>query len=90
LQAQSNRDYERIKEEKDNEKGGDVSFKHWEKGGLDVGLTYFGSYLIGNIFKLDFQKCCEMNLHPEDWWDEIENEIACPMVNVDKFELKNG
>jgi hypothetical protein len=53
-------DYERIKEEED--KGGDVSFKWWKKGGLDVGLIYFGSYLIGKMFTLDFEKCRDVNL----------------------------
>jgi hypothetical protein len=82
-------DYKRIKKEKD--KGGDVSFKWWERGGLDdVGLTYFGSYLIGKMFTLDFEKCHDTNLHLEDQQDEIDNEIVFPMVDVDKLELKNG
>jgi hypothetical protein len=42
------------------------------------------------MFTLDFQKCRGTNLRSEDWRDEIENETAFPMVNVDQLELKNG
>jgi hypothetical protein len=45
-------DYDLI--EKEKEKGKGVSFKFWTKGGLEVSLTYFGSYLFGKMFTLDF------------------------------------
>jgi hypothetical protein len=47
-------DYEVVREEKKN--GADVSFKYWEKGGLEVGLTYFGTYLVRKMFTLNFLK----------------------------------
>jgi hypothetical protein len=41
-------DYDLI--EKDKEKGKGASFNYWAKGGLEVSLTYFGSYLSGKMF----------------------------------------
>jgi hypothetical protein len=37
-------DYEKVREEIG--KGETVNFKCWDKGGLDVGLSYFETYLI--------------------------------------------
>jgi hypothetical protein len=81
--------YERIREEKD--KGADIRFKYWEKGGLDVGLTYFGTYL-GKMFTLDFEIVTTSNLllRPEDWQDEINNEISFPIVNIEKIDFQEG
>jgi hypothetical protein len=55
-----------------------VSFKYWEKGGLEVSLTFFGVYLIGIMYTLDFEKIAPEKLCPEDWRDEIENGILLP------------
>jgi hypothetical protein len=52
--------------QKEREKGGTLSFKYWEKGALKVSLTYFGSYLVGKMFTLDFVKETRSKLVAED------------------------
>jgi hypothetical protein len=81
--------YDRIREEKD--KGANVRFKYWEKGGLDVGLTYFGTYLLGKMFTLNFEKVSASNLlRPEDWRDKVNNEISFPTVKIEKIHFEDG
>jgi hypothetical protein len=81
-------DFEEIKEEK--EKGAEVSFKYWGKGGLELGLTYFGTYLVGKMFTLDFSKVKKGSISAEDWRDEVDSDIDFPMVDVNKVKLKQG
>jgi hypothetical protein len=81
-------DYEKVREEK--EKGATVSFKYWVKGGLDVGLSYFGSYLFGKTISLDFSKITNTNLVAEDWRVEVSNDIAFPLVDIKKITLQSG
>jgi hypothetical protein len=48
-------DYEMVREEK--EEGATGSFtKYWVKGGLDVGLSYFGTYPLGKKLPLITQR----------------------------------
>jgi hypothetical protein len=57
-------DYDLI--EKENENGKSISFKYWEKGGLEVGLTYFKTYLVGKMYTLEFCKRTVASLVLED------------------------
>jgi hypothetical protein len=79
-------DYELIREE--TEKGKSVSFKFWKKGGLEAGLSYFGTYLFGKMFTLNFSKITTTNIVAEDWCGEVAYNIAFPMVNVKKVGWK--
>jgi hypothetical protein len=81
-------DYEKVREEKD--KGESVSFKYWVKGPLDVGLSYFGTYLFGKTVAFDFVKVTGTNLVAEDWRDEVCNDIAFPLVDIKKLRLESG
>jgi hypothetical protein len=38
----------------EEKKGKSINFKCWANGGLEVQLTYFGDYLIGKMFTIDF------------------------------------
>jgi hypothetical protein len=77
--------------EKQNEEGADIRFKYWEKGGLEASLTYFGTYLVGKLFTLDFSKLEKTNLiTAEDWRNEVEHDISFPMVDVNKVKLEEG
>jgi hypothetical protein len=73
-------DYETVREEK--EKRVTVSFKYWVKGGLDVGLSYFETYLFGKTIALDFSKVTNTNSVAEDWRAEVSNDIAFPLVDI--------
>lgn len=81
-------DFAKINIEK--EKGATISFKYWVKGGLDVSLTYFGAYLIGKMFTLDFEKIDPSILRPVEWREEIANDIPFPSVNIEKIPLTEG
>jgi hypothetical protein len=50
-------------------KGKSINFKCWANGGLEVQLTYFGDYLIGKMFTIDFALVTS-KLVAEDWQDE--------------------
>jgi hypothetical protein len=78
-------DFDLVRDEK--EKGETVSFKYWVKGALDVGLSYFGSYLFGKTVSLDFSKT---HLVPEDWRAEVGNDIAFPLVDIKRIRLESG
>jgi hypothetical protein len=41
-----------------------------------VQLTYFGDYLIGKMFTIDFALVTSKKLVAEDWQDEVANDIA--------------
>jgi hypothetical protein len=81
-------DYDKIKSEK--EKGEGVRFQHWEKNGLEVGLTFYGSYLISKSFVLTADKILDKNLIPENWQDELDNDIPFPTVNIGRLVMKDG
>jgi hypothetical protein len=83
-------DFNLVAMKAEREKGGLVTFKYWQKGGLEVSLTYFGPCLVGKMFTLNFEKISPSILRPEDWRDEIANDIAFPTVNVDKIPLSEG
>jgi hypothetical protein len=67
-----------------------ASSKYWEKGGLELGLTYFGTYLVGKMFTLDFSKVKKGSLSAENWRDEVDSDIDFPMVDVNKVKLEQG
>jgi hypothetical protein len=81
-------DYEKVREEL--VKGETVNFKHWKKGGLDVGLTFFGSYMIGKTWSLDFSKVTKKTLCAEAWQVEVNNDVAFPMIDLKKLQLETG
>jgi hypothetical protein len=83
------RDPNVMKEER--RKGGQVSFKWFERNGLEVRLTYYGTYLVSSTYSLN-KKCKEIfpQLFPDDWHDELESDIPFPFVNLDKVELQDG
>jgi hypothetical protein len=81
-------DYELIREEK--ERGKSVSFKFWKKGELELGLSYFGNYLFGKMFTLDYTEILTPNLVAYSWRDELLYDIAFPMVDVKKVRLEDG
>jgi hypothetical protein len=81
-------DYKTVREEK--EKGATVSFKYWVKGGLDVGLSYFGTYLFGKTIAIDYSKVMNTTFVAEDWRAEVSNDIAFPLVDVKKIKLESG
>jgi hypothetical protein len=64
-----------------------VSFKYWVKGGLDVGHSYFGSYLFGKLFSLE--KVTDTNLVTEHWQDKVSNDIypSCWLI-FKKYDWK--
>jgi hypothetical protein len=67
-----------------------VSFKYWVKGGPDVGLSYFGSYLFEKTFSLNFSKVTDTNLVAEHLRDKVSNDIAFPLVDIKKIRLESG
>jgi hypothetical protein len=82
-------DYDALKQEK--EKGGKVSFKCFERHGLEIGLTYYGTYLVTKTFTLT-AKCRKKfpQFFPTNWHDELHSEIPFPGINVDRIELVDG
>jgi hypothetical protein len=76
--------------EKELDKGSSISFNHWEKAGLQVALTFFGDHLVGKMITLDFLIQKVKNLVLEDWRDELEHDIAFPMVDLKKIVFEEG
>jgi hypothetical protein len=81
-------DYNLIEEERKKEKS--ITFGYWEKGGLEVSLTFFGSYLVGKMYTLNFGKLTVASLVLDDWRDELTYDIAFPCVDVTKINTKRG
>jgi hypothetical protein len=81
-------DYDLLEEEK--EKGNSISFKYWQKAGLEISLTYFGFFLVGKMITLDFLTQPIPGLVLEDWRDELDHDIALPMVNFKKLVFEEG
>jgi hypothetical protein len=67
-----------------------VSFKYWEKNGLEVNLTYFGGSLVGKMFVLSTAKLVDKTIIPDDWREELENDVAFPTVNIRTLVMKDG
>lgn len=42
------------------------------------------------MFTLNFSKVTKASLTAEDWRDEDKNDIAFPMVDINKVEMKEG
>jgi hypothetical protein len=85
-------DFDTVRDEKN--RGTEVSMKYCEKDdGLEVGLTYFGSQLLGKTITLTTKK---MSIHlrslliSENWEYELEGEPNFPSVNIDKLVFKTG
>jgi hypothetical protein len=75
----------------EREKGvNDVSFKYWEKDGLSVNKSYYGTYLIGLMVSLDYALVTNGKVKCEILEDEIEYDIAFPMVNVKTVTMEDG
>jgi hypothetical protein len=77
--------------EKEERKGADgVSYKHWEKGGLSVRKSYYGTYIVGLMFTLDYALVTNAKVKCETLQDELDYDIAFPMVNVRKLTMEDG
>jgi hypothetical protein len=83
-------DLEVMKQEQD--KGADgVSFKYWEnKGGLAVLNSFFGTYIVGLMFSLDYTLVTNSRIRSEKLQDELDNDIDFPMVDVRKLAMEDG
>ena len=82
-------DLEALKAEQ--EKGADgVSFKYWEKRGLSVLKSFYGTYLVGLMFTLDYTKVTHPKIKCEKVEDELEYDIDFPMVDVRKLTMEDG
>jgi hypothetical protein len=79
---------EELKKEK--AEGAKVSFKHWEKNGLEVNLTHFGGSLAGKMFVLSTAKLADKTIIPHDWREELENDVAFPNVCTRTLAMKDG
>jgi hypothetical protein len=80
--------YEELKKQK--EEGAKVSFKCWEKNGLEVNLTCFGGFLVGKMFVLSVAKLVDKTIIPDDWREELDNGVAFPIVNTCTLVMKEG
>jgi hypothetical protein len=77
--------------EKDKEAGATVRFKWYEKNGLEVGMTYYGTYLVGKMITLTAESKVKFpRLFPDDWHDELESDISFPLIDVNKIKLGEG
>jgi len=73
------------------EKGeGAVSFKYWEKRGLSVLKSFYGAYLVGLMFTLDYTLVTHLKVKCETLEDELEYDIDFPMVDVRKLPMVDG
>jgi hypothetical protein len=76
--------------EKEKEEGAKVSFKHWEKNGLEMNLTCFGGSLVRKMFVFSTAKLVDKTIIPDDWRKELENDAAFPAVNMRTLAMKDG
>ena len=73
------------------EKGeGEVSFKYWEKRGLSVLKSFYGTCLVGLMFTLDYTLVTHPNMKCEKLVDKLDNDIDFPMVDVRKLPMMDG
>ena len=82
-------DLEKMTKEKENGVES-VRYRYYEKGGFEVGLTYFGSVLIGMMSTIDYALVTNPNFKCETVEDELANDIAFPMVNLAKVTTIEG
>ena len=76
---------------REKEKGVDgVSFQYWEKRGLAVLKTLYGSYLVGLLFTLDYARVTHPNIKCETLQDELDYDIDFPTVDVAKLTMEDG
>jgi hypothetical protein len=80
--------YEDLKKEK--EEGAKVSFKYWVKNGLEVNLTYFGTIVVGKMFVLSTADLVDKSIIPDEWHDELESDVAFPIVNIRSLKMSEG
>jgi hypothetical protein len=77
--------------EKEREAGATVRFKWYEKNGLEVGMAYYGTYLVGKMITMTAESKVKFpHLFPDDWHDELESDISFPLIDVNKIELHEG
>jgi hypothetical protein len=77
--------------ERERKGGATVGFKFYEKNGLEVGMTYYGTYLVGKMITLTPESKVKFPLlFPDDWHDELESDISFPLVDINKIELREG
>jgi hypothetical protein len=67
-----------------------VSFKYWEKGGLSVNNSYYGTYLVGRMISVEHAVVTNPKVKRETLQDEIDYDIAFPAVNVRKLTMEEG
>ena len=73
------------------EKGeGAVSFKYWEKRGLSVLKSFYGTHLVGLMMTLDYTRVTHPKVKCETVEDELEYDIDFPMVDVRKLPMLDG
>jgi hypothetical protein len=59
--------------EKEREAGATVQFKWYEKNGLEVEMTYYGTYLVGKMITLTAKSKVKFpHLFPDDWHNKLE------------------
>jgi hypothetical protein len=77
--------------EKEQEKGATgVSFKYWEKRGLAVVKSYYGTYLVSLLITLDYTLVTHPNIKSETLQDELDYDTDFPMVDVTKLAMEDG
>ena len=82
-------DLEKLKQEQ--KKGADcVSFQFWESGGLTIGKTLFGTYLIGLEVRIDYTLVTKPNVRSEKVQTELDNDVPFPRVNPKKIKMQEG
>ena len=74
----------------EKEKGGTVNFKYWEKGGVGISYSFFGTYRIGVMYTLDYTMVTNPRVKSEDIDTELNNDIDVPMVDVRDITMKDG
>ena len=78
-------DWDMAEIKKEKEKGVDeVSCRYFAKGGLEIGLTYFGEYLIGRMATIDYALVTNPLVKSCSMQEELDNDIQFPMVKLDK------
>ena len=82
-------DLKELKKEKDRGVE-EVRFEYWEKGGLEVGHSYYGSYLIGVMHIMDYTKITNPNIICDKVQTELDYEVSFPMVSAKKRTMVDG
>jgi hypothetical protein len=76
---------------KEERKGADgVSYKHWEKGGLSVRKSHCSTHIVGLMCTLDNALVANAQVKCKTLQDELDHDIAFPMVNVRKLTMEDG